>query len=51
MRLGDAEVSAVILINLLPHRERARKRGRQVFNTSLGAAAVLGALIAGGVYL
>ena len=41
----------MILINLLPHREMARKRARQVFNTSLGAAAVLGALIAGGVYL
>ena len=40
----------MILINLLPHREMARKRARQVFNTSLGAAAVLGALIAGGVY-
>lgn len=41
----------MILINLLPHREMARKRARQFFNTSLGAAAVLGALIAGGVYL
>jgi len=41
----------VILINLLPHRELARKKARQVFNTSLAGAAVLGALVAGGVYL
>jgi len=41
----------VILINLLPHREMARKRARQMFNASLGAAVVLGALIAGGVHL
>ena len=41
----------MILINLLPHREMARKRARQFFNVSLGAAAVLGALIAGAVYL
>ena len=41
----------MILINLLPHRELARKKARQVFNTSLAGAAVLGALVAGGVYL
>jgi type IV pilus assembly protein PilN len=41
----------VILINLLPHREFARKRARQLFNASLGAAAVLGAVIAGLVFL
>ena len=41
----------MILINLLPHREMARKRARQMFNVSLGAAAVLGALIAGAIYL
>ena len=41
----------MILINLLPHREMARKRARQMFNASLGAAAVLGLLIGGGVYL
>ena len=37
----------MILINLLPHREMARKRARQVFNVSLGAAALLGLLIGG----
>lgn len=41
----------MILINLLPHREMARKRARQLFNASLGAAAVLGALGGGGIYL
>jgi len=41
----------VILINLLPHRELARKRARQVFNASLAAAALAGALVAGAVYL
>ena len=41
----------MILINLLPHREAARKRRHQQFYVSLGAAAVLGLLIAGGVYL
>jgi len=41
----------VILINLLPHREMARKKARQVFNTSLVGSVVLGALVAGGVYL
>jgi type IV pilus assembly protein PilN len=41
----------VILINLLPHREAARKRRREVFYVGLGASAVAGAVIAGGVYL
>ncbi len=41
----------MILINLLPHRELARKRARQVFNASLAAAALAGALVAGAVYL
>jgi type IV pilus assembly protein PilN len=51
MRLGHAEVPAVILINLLPHREAARKRRREVFYASLGASAFAGCLIAGAVYL
>jgi type IV pilus assembly protein PilN len=51
MRPGDAEVHAVILINLLPHREAARKRRREVFYASLGASAFAGCLIAGAVYL
>ncbi len=41
----------MILINLLPHREAARKHRRDFFNLSLGAAALLGCLIAGGIYL
>jgi type IV pilus assembly protein PilN len=41
----------VILINLLPHREAARKRRRDVFNVSLAASAVLGGLIALAVFL
>lgn len=41
----------MILINLLPHREAARKRRRDVFNVSLGASALVGGLIAGAVFL
>lgn len=41
----------MILINLLPHREAARKRRRDVFNVSLGASALIGGLIAGAVFL
>jgi type IV pilus assembly protein PilN len=48
---GLEEVHAVILINLLPHREAARKRRRDLFNVSLGAAALLGGFIAGAVFL
>ncbi len=39
-----------ILINLLPHREAARKRRREVFYVSLGASALAGALVSGGIY-
>jgi len=41
----------VILINLLPHREAARKRRREAFFAALGVSAVAGVLIAGGIYL
>jgi type IV pilus assembly protein PilN len=41
----------VILINLLPHREAARKKRQDVFNISLGASAMVGGLIAGAVFL
>lgn len=41
----------MILINLLPHREAARKRRRDLFNVSLGASALFGGLIAGAVFL
>lgn len=40
----------MILINLLPHREAARKRRRELFYASLGVSAVVGGLIAGGIY-
>jgi type IV pilus assembly protein PilN len=38
------------LINLLPHREAARKRRREAFYASLGASAVLGGVVAGVIY-
>jgi len=41
----------VILINLLPHREAARKRRRERFYAALVAAALLGGLLAGIVYV
>jgi type IV pilus assembly protein PilN len=41
----------VILINLLPHREAARKLRREMFYAGLGASAVVGAVIAGGIWL
>lgn len=41
----------MILINLLPHREVARKRRKDIFNVALGAAALTGGLISGGIYL
>jgi type IV pilus assembly protein PilN len=49
--LGDAEVHAVILINLLPHREAARKRRKEAFFVSLGIAALIGGVICGLVYV
>jgi len=41
----------VILINLLPHREAARKRKREAFYTLLGASALVGGVIAGMIFL
>jgi type IV pilus assembly protein PilN len=40
----------VILINLLPHREAARKRRKDAFYVMLGLAALVGLLIAGLIY-
>ncbi|MCZ8257170.1 MAG: PilN domain-containing protein [Polaromonas sp.] len=40
----------MILVNLLPHREAARKRRREVFFAALGIAALIGGLICGAVY-
>jgi type IV pilus assembly protein PilN len=39
------------LINLLPHREAARKRRREAFFASLGFSALIGGVLAGAVYL
>ena len=41
----------MILINLLPHREAARKRRRDAFNVTLGLALLVGLVIAGLIYL
>ncbi len=41
----------MILINLLPHREVARKLRRDQFNVSLASTVLLGCLIAGLVFL
>lgn len=40
----------MILINLLPHREAARKRKREAFFVTLGIAALAGVLISGAWY-
>ena len=41
----------MILINLLPHREAARKRRREAFFATLGVSALMGGVIAGGIFL
>ncbi|MDM0045392.1 PilN domain-containing protein [Variovorax dokdonensis] len=41
----------MILINLLPHREAARKRRRENFYAALGASALVGLLLAGIAYV
>jgi type IV pilus assembly protein PilN len=41
----------VILINLLPHREAARKRRREAFYVTLVLSAIAGVVIAGGIYV
>ena len=41
----------MIRINLLPHREEARKRRQQQFSVLAGFAAILGAAVVGVVYL
>jgi type IV pilus assembly protein PilN len=51
LRLGDAEVRHVILINLLPHREERRKRRKVAYFVGLGVAAVAGLAIVGVWYL
>jgi type IV pilus assembly protein PilN len=44
---GHAEVFAVILINLLPHREAARARRRETFKVMLAVSVLLGAVLIG----
>jgi type IV pilus assembly protein PilN len=51
MWIGDAEVSKMILINLLPHREAAKLKRRESFFVSLAASALLGGLIAGLIFV
>lgn len=41
----------MILINLLPHREAARKHRKDMFNAGLGLSALTGGLIAGCIFL
>jgi type IV pilus assembly protein PilN len=41
----------VIRVNLLPHREEARKRRQQQFGVLAGISFVIGALVAGAVWL
>jgi len=41
----------VILINLLPHREIARKQRKDMFNAGLGLSALAGGLLAGFAFL
>ncbi len=40
----------MILINLLPHREAARKRRREVFQVTMFASFLVGLVIAGAIY-
>ena len=40
----------MILINLLPHREAARKKQKEQFFTQLGLSALLGGMICGAVF-
>lgn len=41
----------MILINLLPHRELARKRRKDLFNAGLGLSALAGVLVAGLIFV
>ena len=41
----------MILINLLPHREAARKRQKELFFTQLGGSALAGVLVSAAVFL
>jgi type IV pilus assembly protein PilN len=45
MWIGNAEVSKMILINLLPHREAAKLKRKESFFVSLAASALMGGLL------
>jgi type IV pilus assembly protein PilN len=44
--VGDEEILLMILINLLPHREIAKKRRKEEFYLTLGLAFIVGCFIA-----
>jgi type IV pilus assembly protein PilN len=48
--LSNAEIFAVILINLLPHREAARKRRKEIFQATMFGSFLIGLVIAGAIY-
>src|ERR1700710_760461 len=48
LRAGDAEVRAVILINLLPHREARRQQRKNAFFAGIGMAVLVGGAVVGG---
>jgi type IV pilus assembly protein PilN len=48
---GYAEISKMILINLLPHREAAKLKRKESFFVSLFASALLGCLFAGLIFV
>src|SRR5574344_480354 len=50
MRLGHAEVLVMILINLLPHREAARKRRKEAFQITMFMSVIAGLLVVGLIY-
>jgi type IV pilus assembly protein PilN len=47
MRFGDEEILLMILINLLPHREIAKKRRKEEFYIALGVAFFVGCVFSG----
>jgi type IV pilus assembly protein PilN len=50
MRFGHAEVLVMILINLLPHREAARKRRKEAFQITMFMSVIAGLLVVGLIY-
>lgn len=50
MWAGDAEIFIVILINLLPHREAARKRRKEAYQVAMFMAVLVGLLAAALIY-